>query len=556
MKHAAKLTMALLGAAVLTTACEEPPAADPDSDVAVQPGEEPHEPELDELGEVAFQVTCEDEVRRDFDRAVALVHHMMYAEAQSVFQEISQTDAQCAMAHWGIAKTLFQPMWPSRPGVSERERGWEHVQTARELGPGSEHEAALLDAAAAFFQDPEVDEYWPRIERWASAMEEAYQAHPDDNEVAAFYGLAVMARGQTTDDPVGHNAQAAEILAQILEREPLHPGAIHYTIHADDVTGRASENLEVVDRYSEIAPQTPHALHMPSHIHVRLGNWPEVIEWNRQSAEAALRHPVGDAVSFHYIHALDYKLYGHLQRGNDEQARAVLDDALSTGPYQEDFNSAFHLAIMPARFAVERRAWDEAAELEPREPNYLEWDRYFWPEALSWYARGLGAVHTGDLEEAQRAEARMVELRDAASEAGEAAFSTYIEVDRLILSGRISHAQGDSDRAVALTREAAELEQTVEKHPITPGALLPPYEAKGDLLAELDRPAEALAAYEAGLDVWPKRYHSLLGAARAAQEAGESERAQEHYATLVDVADEEARDRDGVEEARVRVTND
>ena len=290
----------------------------------------------------------------------------------------------------------------------------------------------------------------------------------------------------------------------------------------------------------------------------------EVIEWNRESAEAALLHPVGDAVSLHYIHALDYKLYGYLQRGNDGQARAALDDALSTGPYQEDFNSAFHLAITPARFAVERRAWDEAAErawdeaaeLEPREPDYLEWDRYFWPEALSWYARGLGVVHTGNLEEAQAAEARMMELRDGASESGETAFVTYIEVDRLILSGRISHAQGDPDRAVALIREAAELEETVEKHPITPGALLPPYEAKGDLLAELDRPTEALAAYEAGLDVWPKRYGSLLGAARAAQETGASERALEHYATLLDVADESAATRAGIEEAREALAND
>lgn len=555
MKQVTNLTIAVLGAMVLTTACEEPPQADAPSDAVERPAAEAQERGIQELGEVTFQVTCDEEVRQDFDRALALVHHMMYGEAQGAFQEISEADPTCAMAHWGIAKTLFQPMWPSRPGPSERERGWEHVQTARELGPGNEREAALLAAVEAFFQDPEVDEYWPRIERWASAMDEAYQAHPEDDEVAAFHGLAVMARGQTTDDPVGHNAQAAELLAEVLERAPLHPGAIHYTIHADDVSGRASENLEVVDRYSEIAPHTPHALHMPSHIHVRLGNWPEVIEWNRESAQAALLHPAGDAVSFHYIHALDYELYGHLQRGNDDRAQQVLDEALSTGPYQEDFNSAFHLAIMPARFAVERRAWDEAAELEPGEPDYLEWDRYFWPEALSWYARGLGAVHTGDLEEAQRAESRMIELRDAASEAGEAAFSTYIEVDRLILSGWISQAQDDSDRALALIREAAELEQTVQKHPITPGALLPPYEAQGDLLAELDRPAEALAAYEAGLEVWPKRYHSLFGAARAARAAGESERAREHYATLMDVADESAGNRAGVEEAREFATN-
>jgi tetratricopeptide (TPR) repeat protein len=553
MKHVARWSIAILGAVVFMAACEEPADADPDPEIPTERTEEAHEVDLDELGAVSFQVSCSEAVRRDFDRAVALVHHMMYSEARGVFEELTEADPQCAMAHWGVAKTLYQPMWPSRPGISERERGWEHVQTARDLGPGSEREAALLEATAAFFQDPEVDEYWPRIERWANAMEEAYQAHPDDPDVAAFHGLAVMALGQTTDDPVGHNARTAEILSRVLEDEPLHPGAIHYTIHADDVTGRASENLEVVDRYSEIAPHTPHALHMPSHIHVRLGNWPEVIEWNRASAEAALLHPVGDAVSFHHIHALDYKLYGYLQRGDDARAQRVLDDALSTEPYQEDFNSAFHLAIMPARYAVERRAWEEAAELQPREPDYLEWDRYHWPEALSWYARGLGAAHTGDIEEARAAESRMIELRDAASGAGEDAFATYIEVDRLILSGRIAHLQGDSDQAVSLTREAAELEQTVEKHPITPGALLPPYEALGDLLAELDRPADALDAYEAGLEVWPKRYHSLVGAARAARESGETERSGELYATLLEVIDESAAEREGVAEARERV---
>ncbi len=553
MKRVAILAISALMAVTLLAACQEadtPPADPYDETEAAHPATH----DADDLGEVNFQVSCDEAVQDDFDRAVALVHHMMYAEAQAAFQAISEAAPDCAMAHWGIAKTLYQPMWPSRPSQADRQRGWELVQAAHELGPGNEREEALLAATEAFFQDPEMDEYWPRILRWADAMEEAYQAHSDDNEVAAFHGLAVMARGQTTDDPVAHNARTTEILAEVLEREPLHPGAIHYTIHADDVTGRASENLEVVERYSQIAPSTPHALHMPSHIYVRLGEWPDVIEWNRQSAQAALQHPVGDAVSFHHIHALDYKLYGFLQRGDDERAREVLDEALSTGPYQESFNSAFHLAIMPARFAIERRAWEEAAELEPRQPDYLEWDQYFWPEALSWYGRGLGAVHTGDLESAQAAEARMMELRDAASEAEEAAFATYIEVDRLILSGRIAHAQGDADRAVALTTEAAELEQTVEKHPITPGALLPPYEALGDLLAELDRPADALAAYEAGLDVWPKRYHSLVGAARAARDAGQEERAQTHYATLLDVADEAA-ERAGVAEARQAVTN-
>lgn len=544
------LTTLLLGAGCEPSADTEPADPDPGADGSAQAEGEAYEPGLDELGSVSFQVDCSAEVHQDFDRGVALLHHMMYADARETFEQIAEDDPACAMAHWGIATTLFQPLWPSRPGPAERERGWEHVQTARDLGLDSEREQALLAATEAFFQNPEADDYWPRIERWATAIDEAHQAHPDDEDVAAFRALATMARGQTTDDPVAHNARAAEILGDVLEQEPLHPGAIHYTIHADDVSGRASENLEVVERYREIAPRTPHALHMPSHIHVRLGNWPEVIEWNQESAQAALLHPVGDAVSFHYIHALDYQLYGYLQRGNDEQARNALDEALSTEPYQEGFNSAFHLAIMPARFAVERRAWDEAAEIEPGQPDYLAWDEYQWPEALSWYARGLGAAHTGDLEEAAAAEARMIELRDAASEAGEASFATYIEIDRLILAGRIAHLQGDAEQAVSLTREAAELEGTVEKHPITPGAVLPPYEALGDLLAELDRPTEALSAYEAGLEVWPERYRSLLGAARAARAAGAEERAGEHYATLLDVVDEPATDRVGVEEAR------
>jgi hypothetical protein len=222
MKRLAKVSMAILGTAVLTAACAEPPDSDAPPDGIQASSAEAHEPAHDELGEVAFQVTCSDAVRDDFDRAVALVHHMMYQEARGAFQEIVEADPECAMAHWGVAKTLFQPMWPSRPGPSERQRGLDHVQVARDLGPGSEREAALLSATEAFFQDPAVDDYWPRIERWAGAMEEAYRAHPDDNEVAAFHGLAVMARGQTTDDPVGHNAQAAVILAGVLEREPPH----------------------------------------------------------------------------------------------------------------------------------------------------------------------------------------------------------------------------------------------------------------------------------------------------------------------------------------------
>lgn len=506
-----------------------------------------------DLGAVDFQVSCDGAVRDDFNRAVALLHHMMYQEARSTFEAVAERDPECAMAHWGIATTLFQPLWPARPDADARQRGWQAVQRARELGAGTERERTLIAATEAFFQDPDADEWWPRVERWADAMENAYLEHSDDEDVAAFYGLSRIAVGQTADDRLSYNARAAEVLNEVHEREPLHPGAVHYTIHADDATGRADEHLHMVESYSEIAPSVPHALHMPSHIYVRLGDWPNVIEWNRRSADAALEHPAGDRISLHHIHALDYLLYAHLQRGEDAQAASVLEEALSKAPYQEHFVSAFHLAVMPARSAVERRAWGEAARITPREPAYLAWERYGWPHALSWFARGLGAVNTGDLAAAREAETRMQELRQSAEDAGEEGLATYIEIDRLILEGRIAHAEGDAGRAVDLMREAAELEETVEKHPVSPGALLPAYEALGDLLRELDRPEEALTAYETSLEIWPRRYNSLLGAARAADAAGEPGAARGYYWALLEVVGDVDSARPGVREAQRRV---
>lgn len=509
------------------------------------------EHEHDQIGIVHFQVSCDAAVQEDFDRAVGMLHHMMYQQARQAFERIVEQEPECAMAHWGVATTLFQPLWPARPSAADRQRGWEAVQRARELGPGTERERALLSATAAFFRDPRQDEWWPRIRRWNAAMEEAYRQRPDDAEIATFYALSLLSVGQVADDQPKHNARAAEILAEIHEEEPLHPGASHYTIHANDITGRAEDSPEIVRGYDDIAPSVPHALHMPSHIYVRLGEWPEVIEWNRKAADAALNFPVGTRISIHYPHALAYLLYAHLQRGEDAQAGAVLEELDSQEQrYQDDFVSAYHLAVMPARHAVERRAWEKAATLQPRTPDYLGWDQYWWPESLSWFALGLGAVHTGDLATARKAERHMAELRDRARAADEEAFATYIEIDRLILSGRIAQADADAPTAVARMREAAELEQTVEKSPVSPGALLPPDEALGHLHLEQQRPREALEAFEKSLEVWPNRYHSLLGAARAARAINEMDRARQHYARLLDTTAGAETHRPGVYEAR------
>ena len=502
-----------------------------------------------DLGTVRFDVSCADGVRPTFDRGVALLHHMMYEDARRAFEKVAAQDPECGMAHWGVAFTLFQPLWPTRPTEADLERGRTEAQRARELGPETPRERALLDAVDAFFRDPDA-EWWTRIERWASSMEQAYRAHASDTETAAFYALSQLAAGQTASDRLAHNERAAEVLVDIHERVPDHPGAIHYTIHANDVDTRADRSLDVVRSYGEIAPSVPHALHMPTHIFVRLGDWPGVIDWNRRSADAALEVDAGAGVSGHYPHATDYLLYAHLQRGDDARAEAVLRETLARERFQDIFTSAFHLAAMPARYAVERRAWTEAAEVQPRSPASLSWDRYTWPEAMSWFARGLGFARSGDVDGARQAQAEMEALRDRAADAGERDFATYIEVDRLILAGWIAHAEGRGDAAEEHMRSASELESTVQKHPVTPGALMPPGEALGDLLLELEKPAEALAAYAASLETWPGRYNTLLGAARAAVAVPDAERARRHYAKLLEVVGDAQSARPGVAEAR------
>lgn len=526
-------------------------AAAPGASESEPPGDfhmhDDHGPVGDEpLGTVDFRVSCEEAARPAFDRALGLMHHMMYVEARAAFETVVEKDPQCAMGYWGIATTLFQPLWGTRPSADELKLGWSMIEKAKALEPAADREQHLVAATEAYFS-PEASGVRERLDRWAQGMEEAYRAHPQDHDIAALYALSRLARAQGAEDRGALHDEAEEILRGIYEEVPDHPGAVHYTIHATDADGRAERALDIVRTYGEIAPQVPHALHMPSHIYVRLGEWEKVIDWNVRSAEAALNYPVAGAVSHHYPHATDYILYAYLQQGNDEDAWAIVEQTVAKERFQPSFISAFHLSAMPARYAVERRQWEEAAALEPRSPENLPWDEALWAQGLTWLARGLGSVHTGDPDGAAEAHGRLVDLRDRAQSAGDEQFAVYIEVDRRILAGWIARQQGDPEEAIRLIRSAGELESTTEKHPVTPGALLPPYEALGDLLMELGRPDEALAAYRASDEIWPRRYNTVLGAARAAAAAGDEESAEVFYGELLEVAGES--DRPGLSEA-------
>lgn len=487
-------------------------------------------------GRVHLPIACSAAAQVEFDRALALLHHMTYVQARAGFEAVLARDPRCAMAHWGVAMTLFQPLWPTRPGRAELEAGWQAAERARSLAPASPLERGHIAAVAAFFEDPASDDYWRRVDRWEAALAALHRSAPRDPEVTALYALALLASARPGPSVDEHSRAALALLVPLLRRHPDHPGAMHYIIHADDVPGRERDNLAVVRRYEKVAPDNPHAQHMPTHIYTRLGDWDSVVRGNLRAAEAALRYPAGERgelVWDEFPHAIEYLVYAYLQQGADGRAAAAIDRLVATRNLEPSAKTAFHLASTRARHALERKAWREAAALAPRQPAVLDWDRFPWPEAVAWFARGYGALRAGDGEEPARALARLAELEARAAGAGEAVFARQIQVLRLDLDGWMRHAAGDDQQAVALLRQAADLEGSTPKPPVTPAATLPAPELLGDLLLEIGRPAEAAEAYRLSLERFPRRFNATLGLARARAAAGDRRAAAAAYCQLL-----------------------
>ncbi len=493
----------------------------------------------DHLGTVDFPVSCTAPAQVEFNRAVALLHHMTYPQAREAFQDVAAIDPRCAMAQWGVAMTLFQPLWPTRPRPEALQQGFDAVQKAEALGTPSERERLFVAATDAFFAEPASPDYWLRVRRWKEAMAKVYAAAPDDPEAAAFYALALLASAPSDTTARSNADQAAALLLRVYQRNPEHPGAMHYLVHANDMPGRERNSLEIIGRYEATAPRNPHALHMPTHIYTRLGDWNGVIRGNLLAADAALQYPAGDQGQFvwdEFPHAIEYLVYGYLQTGEDEKAAAQLQRLRGTAHLEPSFKTAFHLASTQARYALERRAWNEAVLIAPREPATLDWDRFNWPESIVWFARGVGAAHLGKVADARRAAARIEVLEATTLTAGEELFARNIEMLRLELNAWVAQVSAHRRSAVALMRQAAELEASTPKPAVTPGPTLPGYEQLGDLLMEQGCPAEALVAYERSLELYPRRLNGLLGAARAARAAGDESRARAFYQRLLEVA--------------------
>src|SRR5581483_7018558 len=326
---------------------------------------------------------------------------------------------------------------------------------------------------------------------------------------------------------------------RVYRKNPNHPGAMHYLVHANDVPGRERELLEITRKYDSIAPNNPHAIHMPTHIYTRLGNWDGVIRGNLRAATAALQYPAGEKGEYvwdEFCHAIEYLVYAYLQKGNDRAAAIQIKRLRSTASLEPSFKTAFHLMSIQARYALERRAWSEAGEIVPRQPATLDWDRFAWAEGVARFARGLGMAHLSRIDEANAESGRLAQLEIAMQKVGEDLFARKIRMHHLELDAWIAHVSGKEEASLSLMEEAVALEESTPKHAVTPGPTLPARELLGDLLLEQNQPARALSAYQRSLELYPKRFNSLLGAASAARASGDTTASRCYLLQLLRVA--------------------
>jgi hypothetical protein len=441
------------------------------------------------------------------------------------------------MAYWGIAMTLMgNPFtWPLAGQALVD--GWAAVEKAMAAETKSPREEAYIAAVAAFYQDADTVDHRTRALAYTSAMEQLTLDFPDDQEGLILYALALDATALPTDKTYANQLKAVEILEKIFVEQPDHPGIAHYLIHSNDVPALAAHGLDAALRYSEIAPDAPHALHMPSHIFTRLGYWQESIEVNRLSAESAKEellatHQQG-AGSYNALHAMDYLMYGYLQLGQDHAAQALLDEINAIEQLDvENFAAAYAFAAMPARYALERGQWLEAAALSLH-PQNLTWEKFPQAEAVLVFARALGAARNGDVEAARADLDRLQVLTDAMVAINQGYWAGQAEIQSQEIAAWIALAEGENEEALELMRHAVELEAATEKHPVTPGPLVPAHELLGEMLLQLDEPGEALAEFEASQMIEPNRFRGLYGAAQAAELAGEIEKARTFYEELV-----------------------
>ncbi len=509
------------------------------SGLAAQQGHEGHG---EHLGRVRFPVSCNAEAQLRFERGVALLHSFWYEKADDAFKDAVAADSTCAMGYWGQAMVLLHPLW-TPPAAAELEAGLAAADRGLALAR-TPRERDYLGAIRSYYADYATVEPKARLVAYSQAMEGVQRNNPRDREAKILYALSLIALGQAnaTDTTFAFQKRADSILEPLFKAEPEHPGLAHYLIHTNDVPELAHLGLYAARRYAQIAPAVPHAQHMPSHIFTRLGLWDEDIVSNLRSAELARqfeeeRHL--NALWDQRGHAWDYVVYAYLQTGRDADAKRVVTrvDWVTAVYPVGSLTNAYALAAIPARYALERGRWDEAVRLVVRPSP--EWRA---AEAITHFARAIGAARGGDTALARSEVAALGEIEQALGAAGgsQAYWAGQVKIQRLAAGAWLARAMRDATEAVRQATAAADIEDVTQKHPVTPGAVLPARELLGDLLLELNRPADAARAYEASLRQAPGRARSLFGLARAAEQAGDLATARARYQeflTLMHAAD-------------------
>ena len=492
-----------------------------------------HELSAEEVGSVQFGTSCSKAVEVSFNRAVALLHSFQYEQAREAFTEISKQDPSCAMTQWGVAMSHYHGLWKNGETAAGRLALRNAQQLAASNGATTTREKAYIDALSAVY--PEDAKPAPSYDQaFEKKMGELQIAYPGDDEAAIFHALTLSITAPKTDKTFANQRRCGKILEPIFHKRPHHPGVAHYIIHCYDNAVLAEKGLPAARMYAKIAPVSAHANHMPSHLFTRVGSWDESIASNIKSAQlAAAAEPAsqnGEARD-QRLHAMDYLEYAYLQSGRVKQAMAVLDEMNALSQVSAlTLTGDYALAAIPARAAIELGNWQQASRLSVRKGAVP------WAEAITWAAVGEGSARAGNLERAASAEQTLFALRDAATKLNNTYWANQIEVQRREVAAWMAEKAGNKAEALSKMRSAVDLEESMDKDAVTPGAVTPAREMLAELYSIENQPKESLADYEAVLKVAPNRFNAVYGAARAAEISGNSEAAKRYYQKLTEIS--------------------
>ena len=474
------------------------------------------------LGKVTFPVSCNAAAQKEFEVAMAYYHSFAWPQLRAALDRVTQADPACGMAHWGRALGLLDNpfQWPGSLSPQVLADGQAAIDAARAAGLKTQRERDYVEALAVFFKDADKLNHRTRATALETAMQGVAGRYPADSEATILYALVLSANFDPTDKQYKNQLRAAQMLEPIFAKQPDHPGVAHYLIHSFDYPPIATQGLDAARRYAKIAPDAPHALHMPSHIFTRVGYWRDSVESNRQSARVD-----GDRTG-NSPHAYDYMVYAQLQLGQDKAAAEVLTHAARVSPKPDSLAGAYAYAAMPARLALERGAWAEAAKL-PLDPaaNAYPWSKYPQAEAVNAFARGVGAAMSGDAAAAGAEVARLQALRDTAKDRKIGYWAEQIDIQAEVVRGLASCAAGKAGECVTVLSTAADREDATEKHVVTPGPLVPAREVLAMVLLKEGKAADALRGFETVLTKEPGRYRAFAGAMQAAERAGDAKKA-------------------------------